>query len=90
MKIIIRISFYTSNFDLFNYSTLLFYHNRIHNSIKFYLIALCLIIGNHHLPCPFPLLGADIWFSYYLKTIGGIQTPPNYFSSHSFINAHNM
>ena len=46
------------------------YHKRIHNSIKFYLISLCLIISNHHLPCPFPLLGTDcprfavtgVWF----------------------------
>ena len=47
------------NSDLFNCSTLLFYHNRIHNSIKFCLNSLCLILCIHHLPCPFPLLGAD-------------------------------
>ena len=35
------------------------YHKRIHNSIKFCLISLCLILCNHHLPCPFPLLCAD-------------------------------
>ena len=29
------------------------------HSIKFCLISLCLIISNHHLPCPFPLLGTD-------------------------------
>ena len=29
------------------------------HSINFCLISLCLIISNHHLPCPFPLLGTD-------------------------------
>ena len=37
----------------------LFYHKHIHNTNKFSLIFLCPIISNHHLPCPFPLLGAD-------------------------------
>ncbi len=51
-------------FALFNCSTLLFYHNSTHN-----LIFLCLILCNHHLPCPFLLLYAgrlrlavtDVW-----------------------------
>ena len=47
------------NFNLSNCSMSLSYHKRIHNSIKFCLISLCLIISNHHLPCPFPLLGTD-------------------------------
>ena len=51
--------FSSANADFLNCSMSLSYHKRIHNSIKFCLISFCLILCNHHLPCPFPLLGTD-------------------------------
>lgn len=48
------------NSDLLNFSTLLSYHKYAHNALKFCLSSLCLIFCNHHLTCPFSLLGTDL------------------------------
>ena len=58
-SVVIVVMVVLTNWNLFNCSALLFYHNRIHNSIKFYLISLYPILCNHHLSCPFSLLGTD-------------------------------